>query len=352
MKVCFLGGFSGGGTEKATFSVANELCQKENIDVHILSTGKYENRFFLEPNIFFYRLSSDSLLGRNKEVYQYIRKNKIDIFITIEALTGVFSIFPTKLLGCKHIVWEHANYFQNQGSRYIQKIRQIELYIVDAYVLLTKRDLKNFTNHFRAKTRLEYIYNIAYKQTVNSYDKNSKAIITVGHHRRIKNFIIIPEIAKIVFSKHSDWCWKIFGTPNKDEDKILLDKISKYGLENQILLCEWCDRMELEYQKAAMYVMTSLQEGLPMVLLEAKANKLPLISFDIETGPDEIIRDGENGFLVKAYDIDAMAFRIIQLIENDGLRETFSDNSILDLENFDKDKIIDKWLELIYTTYR
>ena len=51
------------------------------------------------------------------------------------------------------------------------------------------------------------------------------------------------------------------------------------------------------YKKSAIYVLTSLMEGLPMVLLEAKAYRLPIVSFDIETGPDEIVDDGVNGYL-------------------------------------------------------
>ena len=84
-----------------------------------------------------------------------------------------------------------------------------------------------------------------------------------------------------------------------------------------------------------------------MVLLEAKANGLPLVSFDIETGPDEIIRDGVNGFLIPPYDTEIMAERICQLIENNDLRKRFSDNAKLDLEKFSSDRIIEQWNDLI-----
>lgn len=347
MKICYFGSFSGGGTEKATFAVANELCQNADMEIHILSTGKNGNTFYLDPQIVFTRLLSCSVFGRNKEVFQYILKNRIDVFITIEAITGIFSIIPVGILSCRHIIWEHANYFQNQGSKYIQKIRQIELYLSDAYVLLTKRDLKNFETHFKIRTRLEYIYNIAGKQKNSNYDINSKTIVSVGHNRIIKNFISIPDIAKKVFSKHSDWCWKIYGTSQKSEEEGLLQKIREYGLDDKVLLCGWCSNMEAVYQKAAMYVLTSLQEGLPMVLLEAKTNKLPLISFDIETGPDEIILDGENGFLVKPYDLETMAYKINMLIENPDLRREFAENSSWGLDAFYKEKIAEKWRYLI-----
>ena len=105
--------------------------------------------------------------------------------------------------------------------------------------------------------------------------------------------------------------------------------------------------MEDEYKNAAIYVMTSLQEGLPMVLLEAKSNTLPLISFDIQTGPGEIICDGVNGYLIPAYDIKAMAEKICELIEDEKKRLKFSTNAQLDIEKFSKEVIIKKWEDVI-----
>ena len=58
-----------------------------------------------------------------------------------------------------------------------------------------------------------------------------------------------------------------------------------------------------------MFVMTSQMEGLPMVLLEAKSWGLPLVSFDIMTGPSDIIQDGINGYLIEEGNIDEMAER-------------------------------------------
>ena len=55
-----------------------------------------------------------------------------------------------------------------------------------------------------------------------------------------------------------------------------------------------------------MYVLPSYREGVPLVLLEAKISMVPSISFDIQTEPNEIIRDGVNGYLVQPYDVDAI----------------------------------------------
>lgn len=345
MNVCFIGHFTAGGTESATFLVANGLCDEHKI--FVINTCNREPSFELNKSITFDYLEEGSVLKRIWFLKTYLKKNKIDVLITVESMTGIFSIVAARLSRCKHIVWEHANYYQNQGSQWIQKIRQIELCSADAYVVLTERDKNNFIRNFRIKTKLEQIYNMAKPQGKNLYDMDSKIIVSVGHLRKIKNFIVIPDIAKIVFSKHPEWQWKIYGDIKGNEYHAIKNKVDAYNLQNHVIFCGRCNDMETAYQEASMYVMTSLQEGLPMVLLEAKSNKLPMISFDIETGPDEIIQDGVNGYLIPAYELKTMSEKICELIENDNLRKNFSDDSKDRMELFSEEQILEKWKLLL-----
>lgn len=345
MNICFIGHFTAGGTERATFLVANGLSDTHNVS--ILNTCDRAPSFDLKKNVKFNYLKTGCIPRRIIYLRKYLRENKIDVLITVEAMTGLLSIIAAKLSSCKHIVWEHANFYQSQGIRWIQKIRQLELICADAYVVLTERDKNNFIEHFKIKTKLEQIYNIADQQSHHVYDINSKTIISVGHLRKVKNFIVIPDVAKTVFTRHPDWCWEIYGDTKGDEYQSIKGKIEEYGLQNRVLFRGRCSEMNTAYKQASIYVMTSLQEGLPMVLLEAKSQKLPLVSFDIETGPDEIIMDGVNGYLVPRYDIKIMAEKICELIENPSLRKLFSDNSGHGLELFSREVALKKWSALL-----
>lgn len=84
-----------------------------------------------------------------------------------------------------------------------------------------------------------------------------------------------------------------------------------------------------------------------MVLLEAKSHGLPIVSFDIMTGPSEIVRNGVNGFLVEPGNVESMAGRIMELIESANLRQRFSDSSQLDMEMFDLGKVVEQWRTLL-----
>lgn len=345
MRICFYGHFTGGGTESACLKVANGLCK--SYEIFILNSEKRDLTFYCDKSIRYSCLKTGNILIQNIEMFKFLKRNSINIVISLEALSGIVSFLPSIFLKTKYVLWEHANYYQTQGSTKIQKIRQLELKYSDAYVVLTNRDMDNFKNHFVINTKIVSIYNIADVPIQEKYSIESKKIITAGHIRTIKNFKIIPDIGKIVFKKHPDWKWLIYGDGSGIEYDVLKEKIKKYNLEDNIILCGRSNDMNEVYKKASMYVMTSLQEGLPMVLLEAKSHLLPLISFDIETGPDEIIKDGVNGFLIPPYDIESMASSICELIENNKKRFIFSKNSVLDLALFDKNNILEQWESLL-----
>lgn len=102
-----------------------------------------------------------------------------------------------------------------------------------------------------------------------------------------------------------------------------------------------------KYKEYSMYVLSSYREGLPLVLLEAKANRLPIVSFDIMTGPREIVRDGIDGILVPLYDLEKMGNAICSLIENEDLRSSMSLKSQENIYKFSKTAILKQWCDLI-----
>lgn len=345
MRVCFVGNFTAGGTESATFLLANKLSQF--FEVFLVNISEQTPFFYLNNRIQMEYLNSGNIFKRIIKLSKYLKQNDIDVVIAVEAMTGIYSIPSSIVSRCKNVIWEHANYFQNQGTKHINKVRQLELSMVDDYVVLTKRDLANFKNNFNIKCNIEYIYNTVERIEDICYNIDSKIIVSAGHIRDIKNFIIIPDIGKIVFKKHPDWVWKIYGECTGSYFESVRKKVNEYGLENNIIFMGRTNEMGKVYREASMHVMTSKMEGLPMVLLEAKAYGLPLISFDIETGPDEIIDNNLNGFLIEPYNIDEMAKKICELIENRDLRQKFSYNAHIGIEKFEVNSIINKWIKII-----
>ena len=86
-----------------------------------------------------------------------------------------------------------------------------------------------------------------------------------------------------------------------------------------------------------------------MVLIEAMACGLPVVSFACPSGPTEIIREGKNGFLVPVGDCGLFAERICQLIGDCRLRAQMGKEAILDSDRFTEDQIMEKWDHLFKT---
>lgn len=85
-----------------------------------------------------------------------------------------------------------------------------------------------------------------------------------------------------------------------------------------------------------------------MVLLEAQSYGLPIVSYDCDTGPSEIITHGENGYLVRMGDISEMSFFLKSLMYSEkNSYISFSESAINSSKSFHVDNIINKWCKII-----
>lgn len=148
-----------------------------------------------------------------------------------------------------------------------------------------------------------------------------------------------------VAKKHPDWSLDIFG--DGEMMPTVKELVRELGLEQQVHLMGMCDDLHQRYGQYSMYVMPSYREGLPLALLEAKANRLPIVSFDIMTGPREIVRDRIDGILVPPYELDAMSDAMCRLIEEKALRLEMAERSQDNLEKFSRKTILNQWTALI-----
>ena len=82
-------------------------------------------------------------------------------------------------------------------------------------------------------------------------------------------------------------------------------------------------------------------------MIEAQAKGLPCISFNCKHGPSEIIDDGVNGLLVAPENTNELGEKMLQLINDEDLRRSFSANSHKDLYRFEVAKVVNEWVTLL-----
>ena len=131
-------------------------------------------------------------------------------------------------------------------------------------------------------------------------------------------------------------------------DGILKDeiesKIKALNLQDSIILKPFTKEIEKEYLSASIYAMSSHFEGFPMVLLESTSYGLAPISFDIKTGPSDIIAHNQSGFLVRDDDLQDYADKLITLMSDESLRANFGTKAKeLVSERFSKEVVMKLW---------
>lgn len=361
MNICFLlGGFTGnGGIGRVTSVLANKLCNEENLNIFTLSffNTKKENLYSINTKIkqgFLFEhpvnMTKGILSGGVFKLRKYLKDNHIDILIACGALYFPISVWSCKGTKTKCFCWEHSNFQNNKDHKFQIICRKIGVKSADKVITLTKFDKNSYTKKFGGKNIVQ-IYNPIDERIFNyagRYNVNSKKILSVGRLSYQKNFSLLIDIAKVVLTDNPDWTWEIYGEGELRDE--LEKKIKNYNLEDRLYLKGQVDNLYELYNEFSVLIMTSFYEGFPMSLLEGMACGLPLISFDVQTGPNEIIVDGENGFLVKAFDIQQMIIKINSLMNNTKQRIEMSDNGKLNCKKYELSSIKEEWKKLFKET--
>lgn len=358
-----IGFFSGditrsGGTENVSVMIANELSQKTDYEISFISL--FEERdipfFSINPAIQRFRLYPTAAHGIQhyfdtcKRLRNIVATKHIDVLIDIDCILDMYSL-PLRKTGVKVVSWEHFNYLQNPDVPYRRLTRRWAARSADAIVTLTETDKKLYQSNLKLKCPIVAIPNpMEMPDSPASYDADSHLILSSGRLTYQKGFDLLVEVASKVLPGHPDWTWMILG---EGEDRPMLEqKIRDAHLDGRLVLKGRVDDVDSYYRRSAMFVMTSRFEGLPMVLLEAKAHRLPLVSFDCPTGPAEIIEDGVNGTLVPPGDVDSMAAAVNELIESQAKRVEYSAMSGSNANRYDINTIMQNWIRILHEVTR
>ena len=257
---------------------------------------------------------------------------------------GIISCRGTKT---KCYCWEHTDPATAIDHKFQGWCRRYAVKCCDKLIVLTRAAQMYYLDVLKMDSkRLLQIYNPVDECAGRSicYDETSKKILSVGRICYQKDFERLVEIAKHVLPNYPEWRWDVYGEgPMREKVQM---KINEAGLEKQICLCGQVDDLYDRYKQYAFMVMTSRYEGFPMSLIEGQINRLPIISFDIPTGPSEIIT-GENGFLINKEDNKGMENAIHTLIKDSQKRKELSDNAYNNAKRFVLDDIILQWKKIL-----
>ena len=349
MKIAFvIANLNGGGSERAVSNLS--LVMKDEHDVSIILFDAEKRVYPNGGRIIDLKLPhSASVLGkiinilkRRSALKKLFKEHQFDAVFTFMESAG----FPSAMATKETIVSVHENpdkmskmykvfypYLYPKTKKVVACSKAMEERLIDLY------DLRNSTTIYNSVD-----IDLAIEKSKESINEPRPYILSVGRLVNVKGFdLLIEAYAKSKAKENFDLL--ICGEGEIRHE--LQSLINKLGLTDKVILKGNVDNPFAYYANAEYYVLSSRNEGFPNILIEALACSCPCISFDCKTGPNEIIKNGENGLLVEAENVKSLTQAIDTLYEDKDLRERFKKNARLSVSHLTPEAIAKEWLKLV-----
>lgn len=359
-----------GGMERVLLNKVTYLSQLPGWKVAVVTTDQHQRPPFypfpekVRMTDLGINYSEDNEKGAWKKITGYLRKRKehkrkLTALLLKEKPDIVVSLYPSESSfipdikdGSKKVLELHyCKFFRLQYGRrgllgWIDKLRtrQDEQIVrrFDKFVVLTNEDRGYWGN----LPNIEVIPNAAMHVSDDYSDVMNKRVIAVGRLDYQKGFDRLVQAWQLVrhTGKFTDWKLDIFGQGEWRE--MLQQMIDKAELQDSVRLNQPTKQIGEEYVKSDLLVMSSNYEGFPMVMIEAMACGLPVVSFDYKCGPKDIIQPGINGLLVPNGDIQALADAMMKVMEDEAYRKMLSLNARKVVDTYSEQAVMAQWIRL------
>ena len=386
-RICFIVDsiFSIGGVQRVTAVIAKELAKE--YDVTILTFDKDHKKDtnlygLCEANIHYQFITYPTISGVKRKICKlwsgiylklqlqsewssnlYARSSfpselrdalacelaigRYDIIIGVHApLAARLATLSKQIPGVKLFGWIHNSFeaLFSETSLYIGPDRKrhyvYQFRKLDKVILLCQHDADTY-RQYDSSFLPSVIYNPLTLQPRDLSKGNSKRFLAVGRFsKRHKGFDLLIEAFHLFAKKAADWELDIVG--EGIEEELYKTLIKKYHLESRVTIHPFTNNIQEYYSRAQIYVLSSRWEGFGLVLVEAMAHGLPIVSSDLPTSKEIM---GDFALYFKNGDIDELAQRLEDATHLDWQKK--SKEALEIAQRFDINKIIEQWKQLI-----
>ncbi len=333
------------GIERMTVSLANELV-KLGYEIDLVVCDEVVNSFYAINEAINIHTLGAGFKQRWKAIRKFrqiVRKLHPDVIVNVAIPMGQISL-PALILYKQAppvVAWEHFHLYA--GSRIGYVFRILSAIVCRKTIVLTNRDKECYSK--RLQNKVICIYNFTTLSIPTEIPERNKVVLTVGRLEPQKGYDLLLPIWKSVVEHVSGWRLLIVG--NGKMEHMLNDMIQELELSGNTEIIPATPLIADYFKSSGLYVMSSRFEGLPMVLIEAKMNGLPIVSFDCPNGPSEIIKDGVDGYVVPMDNKELLGMKLVELMQNKEKRADFSRLSTEDaVARFSVSAVMAQWKEL------
>lgn len=380
--------YSAGGVERVVSFKASYFAEQLGYDVTIIVTeGQGRACYFPlsdKVKVINFELGFEELWKASfmKKVYLYLTKQRqykrllktelihIRPDITISMLRREINFLTdipdgSKKIGELHV--NRANYrnFEANDSNLIKRLfakfwmRSLvgKLRRLDQLVVLTEKSKVSWPELSNVTVIPDPITILREKETVNSVEfavagkrgVGVNRVVTIGRYAYQKGYDLLlqawAELSRIrELENGEEWTLDIYGQGDQTDYRQLMTEL---GIDsNKCHLNGPVEDVVKAYQESSIFVLSSRFEGFGMVLIEAMACGLPVVSYDCPAGPDEIITDGVDGLLVPSGDVHALAEKLMTLMSDENLRKRLGQQARQTARRYEMTTIADQWTAL------
>lgn len=361
-----------GGIETATINTANSLCDK--YDIEIISFYKLKNN---QSTRIDNRIAVKYLYNGepNRESFKESLHKKEIIKILKEGFKATNILIKKRLLIIKEIINSNSRYlistrydfsillskygpkeivkiaqehhYHNNDKKYINILKN-KYHNIDYLLALTKTLEKDYHTFLKDNhhTKIVLMPNMLYTIPTKKSNLNQQNIITMSRLDKGKRN---DEIIQI-FSKTKDKKnWHLYILGDGEEYQHLKSLIKDLNLESNVFLEGYVSKEKIpDYLlNSSIFLMASITEGLPMVLLEAMSYGIPCIAYDIPSGVNDIIEHNKNGFVIKKRNEEEYIKYLEKLMKDNKLRKNMGHNTDKKINEFKKETILKKWYSIL-----
>ena len=354
--IIFMPSIEGGGVEKNLFIISDFLTKKIN-DISLITISKsFKKRFnkkikFISPKLSFW----DSLGRRKKFVvslFLLIVEILKDRNLTVFCFQGnIYCTLLCKLFGVKIIVRSNSapegwsqNILKFYCFKYIFKFA--DEIIVNSYDFK-----KKFKKRFNLKTLC--IYNPLNKKEIITkskikpkikFSKKKINFINIGRFTDQKDQITLLKAINLLKDKIN---FNLLIVGYGKQRNLLLSYINENNLQKKVKIVPYQTNPYNLIKSSDIFILTSLYEGLPNVLLEAQVLKKFIISSNCPTGPREILLNGKAGYLFKVKDYQILSKLILKILRNKKIMYKKIEIGYKNLDRFNYEINLNKYYKTI-----
>ena len=372
IKVLFVfNDFNGGGIERVLESLSKEFSKMKKYEIYLALFHNIQNvPFYGEiidikaPTTKNYFLLLINLVKRVRRLNKIVKEKEIDVIISCWLIPNLIALLSKKIYRFKTplILSYHGNL--EKASKYmgisglITKRYNIKLHDVADKILCVSKGIENeLANNGFNKDKLTTIYNPVSINDINSmseqkinsehefiFDKNFKIIIAIGRLIEIKNIPLLIESYMEVNKKIKSRLIIVGDGPERSKlEKLIID----YNQQKNIYLLGWQNNPFNYLKRSDLFVLSSNSEGFPVIIIEALACNIPVISTDCPFGPNEIIQNNINGILVPVNDKFELSKAMSKVLSDKSYAKKLSSQGKQRIIDFSSDKIALQYAQLI-----